>query len=301
MGMKLIDETGNKYGTLTVISLTKDKNNRTAWLCECDCGNKKIVRGSDLRKGKITTCGYNCPCKEYYHKDLTGQRFGRLVAIEPTKDRKQGKIVWRCQCDCGADTYVSSLHLQQKRVQSCGCLFIDSRTGPKKDLTGQSFGFLTVIENTNKQDKYSNFIWLCQCSCGNTIEINTPQLTQEKTISCGCKSKSHGEAIIEEILNRNNILFTPQKSFSDLVSDKNHKLRFDFEITYNGQKGYIEFNGKQHYEPVEHFGGEEALIRTQQHELQKINWCKQNNVPILIIKYDNKNIEQTILDFLKTF
>lgn len=52
MPSKLIDETGNVYGALTVISLTKDKNGRTAWLCKCKCGNEKIVRGSDLRKIK---------------------------------------------------------------------------------------------------------------------------------------------------------------------------------------------------------------------------------------------------------
>lgn len=54
---KLINELGNKYGALTVIEIAKDKNGRTAWLCVCDCGNKKIVRGPDLRKGRITSCG----------------------------------------------------------------------------------------------------------------------------------------------------------------------------------------------------------------------------------------------------
>ena len=48
MAQKLIDETGNKYGSLTVLYKTKDKNNRTAWMCKCDCGNTKIARGSDL-------------------------------------------------------------------------------------------------------------------------------------------------------------------------------------------------------------------------------------------------------------
>ena len=58
---KLINELGNKYGALTVIEVTKDKNEWTAWLCICDCGNQKIVRGSDLRKGKITSCGVEFP------------------------------------------------------------------------------------------------------------------------------------------------------------------------------------------------------------------------------------------------
>ena len=48
-----IDETGNIYGNLIVIEPTRDKNNRSAWLCLCSCGNYKIVRGPDLRKEEL--------------------------------------------------------------------------------------------------------------------------------------------------------------------------------------------------------------------------------------------------------
>ena len=55
--------------------------------------------------------------------DLTKQRFGRLVAIEPTENRGADRsIIWRCQCDCGAKCFVSSSHLQSGHTQSCSCL-----------------------------------------------------------------------------------------------------------------------------------------------------------------------------------
>ena len=57
MAQKLIDETGNKYGSLTVLYKTKDKNNRTAWMCKCDCGNITYVKGIALRSGQIKSCG----------------------------------------------------------------------------------------------------------------------------------------------------------------------------------------------------------------------------------------------------
>ena len=55
--------------------------------------------------------------------DLTGQKFGRLIAIEKT-DRRSGKgsIVWKCKCDCGKETFVSSSSLRSGNTQSCGCL-----------------------------------------------------------------------------------------------------------------------------------------------------------------------------------
>lgn len=59
--------------------------------------------------------------------------------------------------------------------------------GKVKDLTGQKFGRLTVINKT-KDDK-NQTKWLCQCSCGNTTTVNTKSLTTGHTKSCGCLRK----------------------------------------------------------------------------------------------------------------
>lgn len=55
--------------------------------------------------------------------DLTNKRFGSLVAIEPTTERRDGSVVWRCRCDCGKECTVNTRHLNRKnhRVRSCGC------------------------------------------------------------------------------------------------------------------------------------------------------------------------------------
>lgn len=55
-------------------------------------------------------------------KNLTGQRFGRLVAIEPLKERSgNGYVVWRCKCDCGKEVNVQSRYLTGGGTTSCGC------------------------------------------------------------------------------------------------------------------------------------------------------------------------------------
>ena len=58
--------------------------------------------------------------------DLTGKRFSRLVAIEPTKERKRKSIVWKCACDCGNKINVSCKDLVGFRVKSCGCLLSEN-------------------------------------------------------------------------------------------------------------------------------------------------------------------------------
>lgn len=55
---KLIDRTGRKYGRLTVLSLHgKTVRNESLWLCLCDCGTRKVIRGADLASGHTTSCG----------------------------------------------------------------------------------------------------------------------------------------------------------------------------------------------------------------------------------------------------
>ena len=55
------------------------------------------------------------------YKDLTGQRFGRLTAIEYLGSVNNGKSRWRCECDCGNTTIVEITHLRSGATKSCGC------------------------------------------------------------------------------------------------------------------------------------------------------------------------------------
>ena len=54
-------------------------------------------------------------------KDLTGQRFGRLVVIEPVTTGEYHNSVWLCQCDCGNKKIVPTYRLLNGRTYSCGC------------------------------------------------------------------------------------------------------------------------------------------------------------------------------------
>ncbi len=52
--------------------------------------------------------------------DLTGQRFGKLVALQKAQS-KNGKTYWLCQCDCGKQKEVQTCHLMDGSITSCGC------------------------------------------------------------------------------------------------------------------------------------------------------------------------------------
>ena len=63
----IIDLTGNRYGRWTVIKIEgRTSSGGSAWLCECDCGTKRVVSGSSLKQGLSNSCG--CLGKEHREK-----------------------------------------------------------------------------------------------------------------------------------------------------------------------------------------------------------------------------------------
>lgn len=55
--MKRIDLTGERFNHLTVESLARAEKGVLYWNCLCDCGNRTVVRGSNLKRGAVKSCG----------------------------------------------------------------------------------------------------------------------------------------------------------------------------------------------------------------------------------------------------
>ena len=69
---KLIDETGNRYGKLTVLKRDgSSKEKKAKWLCKCDCGNYTSVVGKSLRNGNTKSCG--CHRREVLKRGIVSQ------------------------------------------------------------------------------------------------------------------------------------------------------------------------------------------------------------------------------------
>ena len=117
-------------------------------------------------------------------KDLKGQRFGKLVAIEKTGERRDRYCVWRCRCDCGGEILVNTKRLLRGVVTDCGCVPKENaRRGPiAEDLTGQRFGEWEV--KSREENANGRVMWACQCSCGTKRIISAQDLKAGKTNSC---------------------------------------------------------------------------------------------------------------------
>ena len=237
-------------------------------------------------------------------KNLINQRFGRLVVIKKIPSPRS-TARWLCRCDCGALTEVDSNHLRSKAIQSCGCMhkeqLIDfNKTTKLLDLIGQRFGQLVVIsraENIGKQPA-----WVCKCDCGTiTHPIMGSNLRAGVTTSCGCLV-SKGEAKIRELFNQYSINYKTQITFSDCLSDKLAPLKFDFGVyNENNELLYlIEYQGIQHYYEVS-WTRDNLAVRQMRDKLKQ-EYCKNNNIPLLIIpytKFQTLDIDDLIIKELK--
>lgn len=225
--------------------------------------------------------------------DLIGQKFNRLLVLERDTTRPSGAgkgVYWKCLCDCGNIKSVRSDKLRKNIIQSCGCLSKEICSQMFLiDLTGQTFGRLTVLErDTTKPMGKTHFAyWKCKCQCGNIVSVRTDHLRNGTTSSCGCLN-SAGEELITSLLQTHNIQYTTQYEFNDLKGDYNN-LRFDFAIFNNNDiQCLIEYQGDQHYrpwnnEPIERF--EKRL----EYDQKKRNYCNQHNIKLIEIPYSDYN------------
>lgn len=71
------DLTGKRFGRLTVVRKTKNRNGLTMWLCKCDCGTEKEVRTTHLRSGASKSCG----CHQYDHLKTRERNYPENIRI----------------------------------------------------------------------------------------------------------------------------------------------------------------------------------------------------------------------------
>lgn len=76
-----------------------------------------------------------------YAKDITEQRFGRLVALGPVGRTARGQPQWLCRCDCGNTTIAEGKNLRFGFTQSCGCLRRET-TAKNKTIHGGTGSYL---------------------------------------------------------------------------------------------------------------------------------------------------------------
>ena len=220
-------------------------------------------------------------------KDITNQRFGKLVAKYRIK--KNSGSYWHCVCDCGNEKDVRLQQLTSGKVTSCGC-DRKKRTGNKERLLGKKFNMLTVIA-FDHFDKRNKDYWKCKCDCGNETVVQGYNLTSGAVRSCGClhkkakydnwfvdiTDKKYGMLTVLKFIERKNhqsmwlcrcdcgrevIVNSNNLRKGHTTSCGNHRLREETIV-----RDYIESLGVTTYKDRQHLDGLEIDMYIPQHNL----------------------------------
>lgn len=92
-------------------------------------------------------------------------------------------------------------------------------------------------------------------------------------------------------LKKYNFDFKEQYSFSN--DDKIKNKKFDFYLNIHEKQIVIEYNGRQHYQPVDFFGGIEGFLKQQERDNIKKDYCLKNNIELIVIPWYDEHIIQT--------
>ena len=104
-------------------------------------------------------------------------------------------------------------------------------------------------------------------------------------MKCGCPkcSQSHGERIVSQILNNLGVTYNIQCHIQNPYNS--NKFVVDFYLLYNNEQYIIEYNGEQHYRPVNFFGGEERFEKQVARDTDLAKYCLENNIHLITLEY----------------
>lgn len=303
--MKRENLVGKRYGKLTVEEMVfhyrPTENNpqgKTYCKCKCDCGGDALVAAYRLKAGQKQSCG--CDTSERrsiaYRKDLTGKKFGRLTVIRSLYGSKV-----ECQCDCGNNVCVSTTDVISGHTQSCGCLQRErSSDVAMKDFSGLVTNYGVRLLCRYNQNEKGQWMWMCECGvCGKHFVALPAKIKNGHITSCGCRKQSSHEQYIEEVLKRENVVY--KRQYTTPACRNKQVLLFDFALFQNNELlALIEYDGQQHFKAVDLFGGEEALIRTQQRDRIKDKFCQENGIALHRLPYtmSDAEIEEKVMSII---
>lgn len=119
--------------------------------------------------------------------DITGQKFGKMVALWKVGNQRQGhssRPIYAFRCDCGKVKFSTSHMARSGQITTCGCGLQERGKAKRLNLLGKKFGRLTVVQEL-APERYEMH-WLCQCECGNTCKRSSNELNGlHPSTSCG--------------------------------------------------------------------------------------------------------------------
>ena len=308
--MNKVKRQGNyqrKWNTETVKQFIKDNNIEVELLSEyvdmykkmlfrCKCGelfetnwhefnSKKFPKRQCNKCGRKKNNDKNKITCEQIKKYLENNNYTcKLISTEYIDC--DSKLEFECECGNHFFASWSNIKHMSGLCKKCAMSQVSH-----EDYMQRILKYLDRFELINKYESSEKEVYF-RCKKCNTLIHQKARHTYERGIYCPCCDGTRGEQYISDYLLVKKINFISQYKFEDCRNI--NPLPFDFYLPdYNI---CIEFQGKQHYEPVEYFGGKERYKEQVIRDNIKKQYCKDNNIILLEISYKDFNNIDDILN-----
>lgn len=292
---EIMELTDGEYVRLSEYKSAKEK----ILLLHTTCNNKYEVTWSKFKSGNRCSI---CVKKEVGKKrklnnSIIDDRILKLVGSKYTRLGKyiksDAKILMKHNV-CGNEYEVTwNAFKKGNRCPFCSKrAVVDNKKIDKRifKLVGDEYSRLSEYKNAKTKILMKHNI------CENKYEVTWGSFAS----GCRCPfcNESKGEKEISNILSSLNVKYTTQRRFKKCKYKR--QLPFDFYIKDGNAELLIEFDGRQHFESVDAWGGEEEFQIIQLRDQIKNDFALSKNIPLLRIPYtEQENIKQILTDKLK--
>jgi len=276
------------------------KNSKTKLDYVCSNGHKTKITWNDFKSGRRCI-----KCRN----EKTGDR--RRLSFNYIKNEfekedcellstkyKGSETLLDYICECGEISKITWGNFQQGvRCNKCGIEKVaEKRRLPFADVKNGSEANGCVLLSTEYINANTVLDYICEC--GNIAQSTWSNFQKRPGCSICSIKRSRGELKIEKILDSKKIKYISEYRIDD-CRDK-RTIPFDFAIKNDSfLLGLIEYDGRQHFEPIEFFGGETSLKIAQRHDKIKTDYCIENNIDLLRIPCTEfNNIDSILGEFL---
>lgn len=288
---QLHDRWGNEYVLLTPYQSQMKK----VKVKHIKCGHVYWVYPMNLVRGHACKFCQNRSLKssEQFKKQLFSLFGDRYKPLDPYKGANKKIRILCNKCHHILYRTPSSFINSRKECGYCSMRLdrLNSMSKKLSDAVGTKYQLLDYAPSHHKNRREYELILLHK-RCGTIFRVTPSHFFSEGTRCPRC-STSHGEETISNWLRKNHIKYIPQMVFKKCRNKA--ELPFDFYLPSINM--CIEYDGEQHYDPNSFYNKKRGFEYRRRNDEIKTNFCKQNDIKLLRIRYDDdliKKLEQAI-------